>query len=102
MTAGDRPLAGPVRRAPAVKSREPRMIGPDSSLLQMLSDPDEGPFLRELIAQPRGAGALLGSAPYLEAPGERRGDSPRLEFLPSGGGPGVEVTPARQARHREL
>ena len=81
------------------------MIGPDSSLHQMLTDPDEGPFLWELIgptsrAPTRRAAVLLDYARHLEGRQDRRGEFLRLEHLLSG--PGGELTPARQARHREL
>ena len=78
------------------------MIGPDSSLFQMLSVPDEGPFLRALLGQPRRANAMLDYAHYLEDRQDRRGEFLRLEHLLSGRVPGADVTPARQARHGEL
>ncbi len=102
------------------------MIKPESNIMEMLRDPDEGPFLRELIGiSPRAAhppylprrligflcgllgrpvedSLLMSYARYLEKRDRDRAEFLRLEALLSGRGQGGGIPAERQARYQEL
>ena len=78
------------------------MISPGMTFEQMANDPDEGRLLGALWSDPDEETGWLAYAGFLESVGEPRGDFLRLERLLSGKVGRVELTPACQARYREL
>jgi hypothetical protein len=78
------------------------MIHPEMGIVQMLTDPDEGRFLQELLGPADNRRTLLKYADHLGGRDEVRCEFLRLEQLLSGTDHLDEIGPERQARYREL
>jgi hypothetical protein len=78
------------------------MIRPGLSIVQMLTDPDEGRFLQVIFTAADNGRAFPEYAEYLRGRDEVRSEFLRLEHLLSGPGTLEGVEPQRQDRYREL
>jgi uncharacterized protein (TIGR02996 family) len=82
------------------------MISKESSPIQMLEDPDEGPFLRTILgsldSQTADAAVWLRYAEFLEDRNDPRGEFVRLEHLLSARDSPEAVASIHQARYARL
>ena len=82
------------------------MIGAQSSPLEMLKDPDEGPFLQAMLCrspdQTADDAVWLRYAELLESRNDPRGEFLRLDRRLSARGPLDDSDSANQARYRQL
>jgi hypothetical protein len=78
------------------------MIRPGMSIVQMLTDPDEGRFLQVIVAPADNGRALPGYADYLRGRDDVRSEFLRLDHLLSGPGTLDGVGRQRQDRYRVL